>query len=135
MRIFQKWDLRRKLANHMRLQFRSFLAKTDDWILHKVQKPYFWALSPIFEEMRIFPENPALSLFSIDGPITSCKISEKNNVPIPRKVRCRRTDGWTDYQRWVTIAFTTESTYRCTRGESQKSGFPTFCVFQYFFAC
>ena len=59
----------------------------------KVQKPYFWAFwglfghfLPIFRKMRIFPKNPALSLLSIYGPLTSCKISEKTNEPIPRKV-------------------------------------------------
>ena len=57
----------------------------------KVQKPYFWAILglfgpflPIFEKMRIFPKNPALSLFYIYGPLTSLKISEKSNEPILR---------------------------------------------------
>ena len=33
---------------------------------------------------RFFPKNPALSLFCIYGPLTSCKISEKTNESIPR---------------------------------------------------
>ena len=87
----QIWDLCRKLANHITLHFRSFLAKTNDSILCK--SPYFgpfwpfWALFTIFEKMRIFPKNPALSLYRIYGPLTSCKISEKTNELIPRKVR------------------------------------------------
>ena len=96
----QIWDLRRKLANHKTLHFRSFLEKTNDSILRKSPKTLFLGLfrpfSPIFQKMRIFPKNPALSLFYIYGPLTSCKISEKTNEPIPRKVRYGRTDERTD---------------------------------------
>ena len=92
----QIWDLRRKLANHKTLHFRSFLAKTNDSILRKSPKTLFLGLFgpffPIFQKMRIFPKNPALSLFIIYGPLTSCKISEKTNEPIPRKVRYGLTD-------------------------------------------
>ena len=84
-------DFHRKLANHKMIHFRSFLAKTNDSILRKGPKTLFWGLfgpfSPIFQKMRIFQKNRALSLLSIDGPLTSCKISEKTNEPIPRKVR------------------------------------------------
>ena len=87
----QIWDLRRKLANHNTLHFRSFLAKTNDWILRKCPKTLFLGLFgpffPIFQKMRIFPKNRALSLLSIYGPLTSCKISEKTNESIQRKVR------------------------------------------------
>ena len=87
----QIWDLRTKLANHKTLHFRSFLAKTNDSILRKGPKTLFLGLFgpffAIFQKMRIFPKNPALSLLSIYGPLTSCKISEKTNEPIPRKVR------------------------------------------------
>jgi len=33
-----------------------------------------------------FFENRAPSLFVVDGPLTSCKKSEKSYVPIPRKI-------------------------------------------------
>ena len=96
----QIWDFRRKLANHNTLHFRSFLAKTNDSILRKSPKTLFLGLFrplfPIFEKMRIFPKNPALSLFYIYGPLTSCKKSEKTNEPIPRTLRYARTDGRTD---------------------------------------
>ena len=94
--FFQIWDLRRKLANHITLHFRSFLAKTNDSILRKSPKTLFLSLFrpffPIFQKMKIFPKNPALSLLCLYGPLTSCKISEKNNEPIMRKVCYRRTD-------------------------------------------
>ena len=35
--------------------------------------------------MRIFPKNWDLSVLSVYGSLTSCKISEKTNEPIPRK--------------------------------------------------
>ena len=37
----------------------------------------FWAFLPIYEKMRIFPKNPALSLFYVYGPLTSCKKQKK----------------------------------------------------------
>ena len=46
--------------------------------------------------MKIFPKNPAVSLLCLYGPLTSCKISEKTNEPIDRKVCYRRTDELTD---------------------------------------
>ena len=96
----QIWDLRRKLANRKSLHFRSFLAKTNDSILHKCPKTLFLGLFgpflPIFEKMRIFPKNGAQSLLSIYGPLTSCKISEKTNEPIPRKVRYECTHERTE---------------------------------------
>ena len=45
--------------------------------------------------MRIFPKNPALSLFYIYDRLTSCKKSEKTNEPILR-TSVSRTDGRTD---------------------------------------
>ena len=97
-KFFQIWDLRRKLANHKTLQFRSFLEKTNDWNLRKSPKTIFLGLfgpfSPFLRKSEFFLKNPALSLLSIYGPLTSCKISKKSNEPIPRKVRYRRTDGY-----------------------------------------
>ena len=52
----QIWDLRRKLANHKMLHFRSFLAKTNDSILHKSPKVYFGAFFHHFWENENFPE-------------------------------------------------------------------------------
>ena len=86
----QIWDLRRKLANHITLHFRSFLAKTNDSILRKSPKTLF------FQKMRICPKNPALSLLCLYGPLTSCKISEKLMSQLWEKCV---TDGRTD---WLT---------------------------------
>ena len=73
----QIWDLCRKLANYKTLHFRSFLAKTNDSIFRKIPKtlflgllPIFGPFLPIFGKMRIFPKNPALSLFYIYSPLT-----------------------------------------------------------------
>ena len=79
----------------------------------KVQKHYFWAFfGPfllIFEEMTIFPKNPALSLFYIYGPLTSCKKLEKTNEPILRTFRHGQTDD---------TEFIGPS--RCKRGSKKK---------------
>ena len=40
----QIWDLRKKLANHNTLHFRSFLVKSNDSILHKNPKTLFLGL-------------------------------------------------------------------------------------------
>ena len=98
----QIWDLCRKLANHNTLHFRSFLAKSNDSILHKSPKTLFLGilglfghLFPIFWKMRVFPKNQARSLFIIYGPLTSCKKLEKTNEPILRKLCYVRTYGRT----------------------------------------
>ena len=49
----------------------------------------FRPFSPIFQKMKIFPKNSALSLLCLYGPLTSCKISKKANDSIPRKLRYR----------------------------------------------
>ena len=61
-RDFSKiWDLRRKLANHNTLHFRSFLAKSNDSNLHKSQKTlffrHFWTFFPFFWKMKNFLKN------------------------------------------------------------------------------
>ena len=65
-------DLHRKLANHNTLLFRSFLAKTNDSILHKIPKTLFLGLFgpffPIFPKMRIFPKNRALHFWAFMDP-------------------------------------------------------------------
>ena len=74
----QIWDLHRKLANHNVLHFRSFYQKLRTQFCTKVQKAHFCPfLDPFFHflgKMRIFLKNPVLSLLSIYGPLTSCKI-------------------------------------------------------------
>ena len=102
----QIWDFCRKLANHNTLHFRSFLAKTNDSIFRKSPKTLFlglfWPFLPIFEKMRIFPKNPAVSLFYVYGPWNSCKKIEKTNEPILRTLRHGLTDG----RHWIHMTFT-----------------------------
>ena len=52
----QIWDLRRKLANHKTLHFRSFLAKTNDSILHESPKKtiYKYTITPILPHTHIY---------------------------------------------------------------------------------
>ena len=57
----QVWDLRRKLANHNTLHFRSFLAKTNDSILRKSKKKAYFCqfLDPFLHflgKWKFFPE-------------------------------------------------------------------------------
>ena len=59
----------------------------------------FWPFGPVSAATRIFEKNPALSLLSPYGPITSCKKSEKTNERFSWKIYVRtdgRTDGRTD---------------------------------------
>ena len=80
----QIWDFCRKLANHNTIHFRSFLAKTNDSILHKSKKKTIFG--------PFFPKNPALSLFYVYGPLTSCKKIEKTNESILRTLHHWRTE-------------------------------------------
>ena len=48
----QIWGLHRKLANYNTLHFRSFLAETNESILHKSPKPIF----PLFWENENFTD-------------------------------------------------------------------------------
>ena len=95
----QIWDLHRKLTNHNTLHFRSFLAKSNDSILCKSPKTLFLGLFgpffPIFWKILVFLKNRVLSILSLYGPLTSCKIYKKTNEPIPRKLHYRRTDART----------------------------------------
>ena len=97
----QIWDLRRKLANHNTLHFRTFLAKSNDPILRKSSKTLFLGLLgpffPIFQKMGVFPKNRALSLLSLYGPLTSCKISKKN-YRVNSKESALQTDTQTEEQ-------------------------------------
>ena len=85
--------------HHMMLTFRPFLAKTNDSILRNYRKSpfsgHFGHFLPKFGQTRFFPQNRALSLLIIYGPLTSNKKSEKTNEPILRRVRYRQ-DWQTD---------------------------------------
>ena len=63
---------------------------------NKFKKPYFWPVFPIFGEKHFFSKNQALSHTTPHGPLTPCRVSEKTNEPIPRKLPDRRTEGQTD---------------------------------------
>ena len=59
----------------------------------KVQKSYFLGLfGPFWTLFPHFLENES---FTVYGPLTSCKISEKTNEPIPRTLRYGRTHART----------------------------------------
>ena len=60
---------------------------------NKFKKPCFWH---IFGAKRFFKKNPALSGTLRHGPLTPCRVSEKTNEPIPRKLPDRRKDRRTD---------------------------------------
>ena len=76
--------------------------KTNDSIFFKVSKTLFRAhFGPFWPKKGprdFFFENRAPSLFSLYGPLTSCKKSEKTNDTILRKTPDRRTDWRTDWQ-------------------------------------
>ena len=59
------------------LHFRPFLAKTNASILRKSPNTlflgFFGPLFPIFQKMRIFPTNRALSLLKCKSKKTACK--------------------------------------------------------------
>ena len=68
MRIFQDMGFAQKVSQHHTLHFRSFLAKTNDYILRKCPKspfspifgpfsPYFRAFDLITAEPRCFPSH------------------------------------------------------------------------------
>ena len=84
-------DIRMVLSDLLQYgaHFRRFSAKTNDRILKYNQKgpflDHFGPFLPNLGQTRVFPKNRALSLLSIHGPLTSCKISERTNDPIPRK--------------------------------------------------
>ena len=79
--------------------FRTFSAKTNDRILKYNQKGpfvgHFGHFLPNLGQTRIFPKNRALSLLHVYYPLTSCKISEKTNEPIPGKLCHARTHART----------------------------------------
>ena len=68
---------------------------------NKFKKPYsgpvFGLFSPFFGQKKYFQKS-ALSRIIRHGPLTPCRVSEKTNEPIPRKLLDRRTEGRKDGQ-------------------------------------
>lgn len=61
----------------------------------KSQRTPFWVFSVEFGQIRTFPENLLLSLFSVFRFFLPCRILEITNEYIPRKVGYTRTAGGT----------------------------------------
>ena len=84
----QTCGFRRMIENHNIFRFKPFLVTSNDSIFHKSpKKTILGTFGQIWAKPDFFPKNRALSLFCVYGPLTSCKISEKTNEPILRKVR------------------------------------------------
>ena len=54
---------------------------------------HFWGKETFFKKIW-------LSGTTKHGPLTPCRVSEKTNDQIPRKLLDRRTEGWTDPNSW-----------------------------------
>ena len=87
----------RMLMNHKNFHFTQIPDKTNDMIFLKSPKTmflgHFWPFLVIFARWGFFPKNLAVSHTTIYGPLTPCKVSEKNNESIQRKLTDRRKDG------------------------------------------
>ena len=74
--------------------------KSNERILCKLRKQSFWAqkcpIAPNFGKIRIFHKKTNPSLFYILWCLSCCKVSEKSNERILRKVRYGRKDGRTE---------------------------------------
>ena len=81
IRIFLKNLIRPLLNPYTPLTSCKKSETTNEAILRKIPKTsflgLFWPFLAIFGQIRIFPKNRAPSLFSIYGPLTSCK-NQKN---------------------------------------------------------
>ena len=89
----QACSFRRMLMNLKNFHLTQIPDKTNDMI----QKPFFASFLTI---LVILPNRDVfqkiqLSHITIDGPLTACWVSEKNNEPIPRKLTYR----WKDEQK------------------------------------
>ena len=62
------------------------------------KKPVFDPFWPIFPKLRFFLQNRFPSLFTIYGPLTSCKKSETSYDPVPVTLGYWLTDTRTDWQ-------------------------------------
>ena len=90
----------RMLMNHKNFHFTQIPDKTYDVIFLKSSKTmllgHFWPFLIFFAQWGFFQKNLALSLITRYGPLKPCKVSEKTNEPILRKLVDRRKDGQTD---------------------------------------
>ena len=59
---------------------------------NKSKNLYFWHIFLIFGTNKFFKKNPALP-HTTHGSLTPCRVSEKTNEPIPRKLSDRRMEG------------------------------------------
>ena len=82
------------------LSLYAIARKTHDLNLTKWQKTSFWAWFSLIEpiERPFFFKNIASSVIRYRGWLSSCKIAEKTNHSVLRKISDRRTDGRTDGQ-------------------------------------
>ena len=69
------------------------LEKSNERILRKSKKVHFWALFAQIWANKNFSKKSGSVTFEPLCTLTSCKISEKSNEPIQRKVGYRRTDS------------------------------------------
>ena len=71
------------------LTFCTILAKSQDSNLSKwlktLKNGHFDPKRAKMAKLRFFSKNPAVSLFLLYCPLTSCKKSEKSQEPFPRK--------------------------------------------------
>lgn len=67
----------------------------------KTQKDSFWALFPVFGLTRTSLVNSLLSLFYVSRSLLLCRISERTNEQILRKVTYRHTEGCIDKHKFI----------------------------------
>ena len=75
--FFLTCGFHRMLDNHPLLLHTKNQKNRQSRFLSKSEKVSFWPFLAIFGQMRFFLKNRAPSVFSIYGPLTSCKKSEK----------------------------------------------------------
>jgi hypothetical protein len=96
---------RRMLEDHYILHFKVIPAKTNDLISQKNWKTlilgHFDHYNCPAHFLRVFPKNPALSLFIPYGSLPSCKISEKNSWANSENLRHGHTDRHTDGSEFI----------------------------------
>ena len=76
----------RILKDHKNFRFTPFPDKISDLIVLKSAKTHFDQFRSFLPDVDFFPALPHITKY---GPLTTCKVSEKTNKPIPRKL----TDG------------------------------------------
>ena len=91
----QACSFHRMLMNFKNFHLIQIPDKTNDMVFLKSPKTLFWV---IFDHFWSFLPNRdvfqkiQLSHITIDGPLTACWVSEKNNEPIQRKCTYRWKD-------------------------------------------